>query len=315
MKTQLEDKQQKSERLMFEMKEMEKELEKQENEVKKAYQEYNNAMRINEYNEQKIVNHGKQKDKLNKTITTYQKKVKNLEADRAKVNRELKDYQKIIDNFISVQEKIEKINTDLGDAPKVKLSREVLRNMVDEMLKDKDPKKATPDITTKQRTQVFEQTLENMRLVVNYDYNLNRHHAKIYYHDKVNNVARLMVDQIALLCLKGSNDLVQEEVIEVEKKIMDPEFTMFEFQNQVGMSFMFNGMAHNQEHAGGSDYKQSMDMESQEIHIGRMEHEMARGEPQVIIEDEDELPNKSIDFARSGSLANGEFLEYFEHPA
>lgn len=46
-----------------------------------------------------------------------------------------------------------------------------------------------------------------------------------------------------------------------------------------------------------------------------MEHEMARGEPQVIIEDEDELPNKSIDFARSGSLANGEFLEYFEHPA
>jgi hypothetical protein len=50
----------------------------------------------------------------------------------------------------------------------------------------------------------------------------------MYYHDKVNNVATLLVDQIAILSLIESNDLMQGEVIESEKKIVDPEFTRFD---------------------------------------------------------------------------------------
>lgn len=128
--------------------------------------------------------------------------------------------------------------------------------------------------------------MENMRLVINYDYVLNRHHAKIYYHDKVNNVARLMVDHIALLSLKGSNDLVQEEVVETEKKIQDPEFTMFQFQAQASNSFRYGSFTPNKQpdFRGGSDYKS---MESRDVHIGAMEHDLGRGEPEVIIQDED----------------------------
>lgn len=69
-----------------------------------------------------------------------------------------------------------------------------------------------------------------MRLVVNYDYVSRKHHAKIYYHDKVNNIARLLVDQIDLLSLNGSNDLLQGEVMEDDKKIKDPEFAVYDFE-------------------------------------------------------------------------------------
>jgi hypothetical protein len=50
--------------------------------------------------------------------------------------------------------------------------------------------------------------MENMKLVIDYDYQMFRHHAKIYYHDKVNNIARLLVDQITMLSLDESNDLI-----------------------------------------------------------------------------------------------------------
>lgn len=51
-----------------------------------------------------------------------------------------------------------------------------------------------------------------MKLVINFDNMLHTYHAKIYYHDPMVDTAKLMIDQIKLFSLVGSNDLLLSDV-------------------------------------------------------------------------------------------------------
>lgn len=209
--------------LELHFKEQQKQFETIDDELKKSYQNNDTIKQSNNYYEHQVQEMGKQKEKLNRSLQNYQKQVYYVEESNKATIKDNKDLKKIIDNFISIQEKLEQQNSEIGDMHKVKLSKEVLQNILNTLVTDNQQKQNNePEISSKQRSLIFEQTMSNMKLVINYDHQMHKHHAKIYYHDKVNNVARMMVDQIALLSLAGSNELIQSEVIELEKKIKDP---------------------------------------------------------------------------------------------
>jgi uncharacterized coiled-coil DUF342 family protein len=84
------------------VKDHEREFDSLDSRLQKAYTDCDTMKQTNDYYEQQITSANKMKDKLKKSVTDQQKKIKALEVDKKKAVTESREFQKVIDNFISI---------------------------------------------------------------------------------------------------------------------------------------------------------------------------------------------------------------------